>query len=257
VREAAQHLYFLGCLAAGRLLRGARYSKAEILEVDGQRHVRKHRRFYAPLLVWAGEPLVRVLNTGSHVLPQPEWEKREGELYQRLYNTSIRVDPRGALVLPFLEGETLASLLENPSISDSVRETAIELAVKALTALHELGFTHGDAMAENVMIDLDSGAAHWFDFETIHDQDRSLAWRRSDDVRALLATSLARTVPGKLAETLHLILDTYGDETVTGLVAASFGVIVQRPLTFHLGQAGLPFRYYREIDRLLATRGSG
>ena len=57
------------------------------------------------------------------------------------------------------------------------------------------GFTHGDAMAENVMVDLEAGVAHWFDFETIHDSRRPMAWRRADDVRALLVTCLVRTVP--------------------------------------------------------------
>ena len=63
-------------------------------------------------------------------------------------------------------GETLATLLEDPELEESVRKRAIELAVVALAEFHHLGFTHGDAMAENVMVDLEAGVAHWFDFET-------------------------------------------------------------------------------------------
>ena len=81
-----------------------------------------------------------------------------------------------------------------------------------------------------------------------------MAWRRADDVRALLVTCLVRTEPGKRAETLRDILDVYGDEAVTRIVATSFTSVVRRPLTFHLAQAGLSYQCFREIGRLLRTR---
>ena len=145
-------------------------------------------------------------------------------------------------------------MLEDPALEESVRKTAIERAVIALAEFHDLGFTHGDAMAENVLIDLDAGAAHWFDFETIHGSSRSLAWRRADDVRALAVTCLVRTVPEKLAGTLQLILDVYEDEEVTGLLATSFTSVLRRSLSFHLAQARLSFQCFREIARLLRQR---
>jgi hypothetical protein len=256
VRELVERAYFLLCLALGRLLRSGRYSKARIVYQDGELQVRKYRLFYAPLLVWLGGPLVRILDTGVRVLPQRDWEERERRVHRRLRGTSIRIDDDGMLVLPCLAGETLATLLEDPELEESVRKTAIERAVIALAEFHHLGFTHGDAMAENVLIDLEAGAAHWFDFETIHDSSRPMVWRRADDVRALLVTCLVRTVPEKLAETLHLILDVYEDEGVTRLLATSFTSVLRRPLTFHLAQAGLSFQCFREIARLLRERHS-
>jgi tRNA A-37 threonylcarbamoyl transferase component Bud32 len=228
--------------------------------------VRKHRFFYAPLLVWLGDPLLRILDAGVRVLPQRDWEERERRVYRSLRGASIRIDADGLVVLPCLAGETLAALLEDPALEESVRKTAIERAVIALAEFHQLGFTHGDAMAENVLIDLEAGAAHWFDFETIHDPSRPMAWRRADDVRALASTCLVRTVPEKLAETLQLILDVYedlsrrsceaaeADEGVTRLLTASFTSVLRRPLTFHLAQAGLSFPCFREIARLLRER---
>ena len=188
------------------------------------------------------------------VLPQRDWEERERRIYQSLRGTSIRIDADGTLVLPCLAGETLATLLEDPELEESVRKRAIELAVVALAEFHRLGFTHGDAMAENVLVDLEAGVAHWFDFETIHDSSRPMAWRRADDVRALLVTCLVRTVPEKRAETLQLILDVYADEEVTRVLATSFTSVLRRPLTFHLAQAGLSFQCFREIARLLRER---
>src|SRR5688572_2674685 len=254
MRELGERAYFLLCRALGRLLRAGRYSQVRILRQDGELQVRKRRRFYAPLLVWLGDPLVRILDTGVRVLSQREWEERERQIYQRLTGTSIRVDDDGTLVLPRLVGETLARLLENPTLDESVGKKAIELAVVALADFHAQGFTHGDAMAENVMVDLEAGVAHWFDFETVHDSSRPMAWRRADDVRALLATCLLRSTPEKLAETLRRIVDVYADEGVSRILTTSFTSVRRRPLTFHLGQAPLSFLYFREIGRLLSER---
>ncbi len=254
MRELAERAYFRLCLALGRLLRSGRYSKAQIVYGDGELQVRKYRRFDAPLLVWLGRPLVRILDTGVRVLPQRDWEERERRVYRSLHGASIRIDADGVLVLPCLAGETLATLLEDPELEESVRKRAIEWAVVALAEFHHLGFTHGDAMAENVLVDLEVGVAHWFDFETMHDARRPMAWRRADDVRALLVTCLVRTVPEKLAETLQLILDVYPDEEVTRVLTTSFTAVLRRPLTFHLAQAGLSLQCFREIARLLSER---
>ena len=252
--ELAERAYFRLCLTLGRLLRAGKYSTVRIVRQDGELQVRKHRLFYAPLLVWLGDPLVTLLNTGVRVLPQRDWEERERQLYSSLTGVSVRVDANGTLVLPCLTGETLASLLEDPALEESARKKAIELAVVALAGFHAKGFTHGDAMAENVMVDRHAGIARWFDFETVHDPSRPLVWRRADDVRALLATCLLRTSAEKVDETLRLILDAYADQGVTRVLTRSFTSVWRRPLTFHLGQAGLSYERFRDIARLLRER---
>jgi len=257
VRELAERGWFLLCLTLGRLLRAGRYSRTRIVRERGEPRVRKRRRLYAPLLVRMGNPLLGLLDTGVRVLSQPEWEERERAIYQRLHATPIRTDAGGTLVLPYLPGETLATLLESAALGESVRRRAIALAAVALAAFHRAGLSHGDAMAENVMVDLEAGVAHWFDFETVHDASRPMAWRRADDVRALLASCLLRTSREQVGETLGLVLDTYADEGVTRLLAVSFGSSFRRPLAFHLGQAGLSFRQFREIAHRLRDRLDG
>ncbi len=254
MRDLAERAYFVLCLALGRALRSATYSNTQIVREQGEHQVRKRRLSYAPLLIWLSGPLVRILDTGVRVLPQRDWEERERRMYRILGATSIRIDAGGTLVLPCLAGETLATLLDDPELEEPVRKSAIERSVIALAELHHLGFTHGDAMAENVMVDLESGVARWFDFETIHESNRPMAWRRADDVRALLVTCLLRTAPGKFAETLQLILDAYADEAVTRLLAMNFTSVLRRPLTFHLAQAALSLPCFREIARLLSER---
>lgn len=238
----------------GRMLRAGRYSTVRIIQQDGERQVQKQRSFFAPILISIGGPLVRMLDTGMQVLPQREWEERERLLYQSLYGTPVVIDGDGVLILPTLPGETLATLLEEPELAQPLRKQAIELAVVALVEFHRAGFTHGDAMAENVMVDLEDGIARWFDFETVHNAGRPIAWCRADDLRALLLTSLHRTRRDAFAETLQLILDSYGDEEAIQLLAMSFASAFRRPLSFHLGQAALSFQDFREIDRLLRER---
>jgi hypothetical protein len=250
-RALAARAYFALCLALGRMLRSATYSTVRIVHHDGQRLVRKHRRFYAPFLIWMSGLLVRVLDTGVRVLPQREWEQRERRIYGSLYDSSIAVDAGGVLVLPYLAGHTLATLLEDPELEESRRKRAIELAAVGLAEFHRRGLTHADAMAENVLVDLETGVAHWFDFETIHEASRPLAWRRADDVRALFFTCLLRTVPEKRVETLAFILEVYADPEVTRVLVTSFTSVWRRSLTFHLLQARLSFQAFCEIGRVL------
>jgi hypothetical protein len=254
VGELAERSWFFLCLALGRLLRAARYSKTPIVCDDGGLCVRKYRRFYASLLVRLAGPLVRILDTGVRVLPRRAWLDRERLIYRSLYGASVHVDGDGVLVMPCLHGQTLATILADSQLKESDRYRAIGLAVDALAKFHRAGFTHGDAMAENVMVDLEAGVAHWFDFETVHDPSRPMAWRRADDVRALLATCLLRTECDDIPGTLGLTLDAYADEEVTRLLAGSFASVWRRPLPFHLGQAGMSFEYCREIARLLRER---
>jgi hypothetical protein len=216
--------------------------------------VRKRRRFYAPVLIWMSALLIRVLDGRVRVLPQREWEQRERQIYRSLYDTSIGVDAGGVLVLPYLADHTLAALLENPDLGESSLKRATELATVALVEFHRHGLTHADAMAENVLVDLDAGVACWFDFETIHDASQPLAWRRADDLRALLVTCLLRTFPEKRAETIALIVDVYADPEVIHALAASFTSVWRRSLALHLLQARLSFHSFREIRRVLRER---
>jgi tRNA A-37 threonylcarbamoyl transferase component Bud32 len=253
LRALTSRAYFALCLASGRMLRSARYSTVRIVYQDSQQLVRKRRRFYAPLLIWMSDLLVRILDAGVRVLPQRDWEQRERQIYQRLYGASIRVDVDGTLVLPRLAGLTLATLLEDPELEESIRKTSMERAAMALADFHRRGFTHGDAMAENVLVDVDARAVRWFDFETNHEASRPLVWRRADDLRALLVTCVVRTAPEKRVETLEFILRAYADEEVTRVLATSFTSIWRRSLTLHLLQAPLSFQCFCELGRLLGA----
>lgn len=247
--------YFSLCKGLGWILRSARYSNARIDRRPGlqtrQSVVLKRRAVYAPVLIWMSALVVRLLDTGVRVLAMREWVERERQIYEALRRGPVDVDRDGTVVLPYLAGKTLAALLDNLNLDESSRKRAIERSAAALAEFHRLGFTHADAMAENVLVDLEADVAHWFDFETVHESGRSHTWKRADDVRALVGTCLVRTVPEKLNETLELIVNAYTDREVTRLLAMSFTSVWRRSLTFHLAQAGLSFERFHEIGRLL------
>jgi hypothetical protein len=250
----AERVWFALCRLLGGLLRRARYAETQFVDKESERVVRKRRAALAPLLVWFGNPVVRWLDTGVRVLPQGEWEEKERLMYRTLHDASMRVEGR-TLVLPRLPGRTLAALLEDASVTDATKEKGIALAVEALAALHRRGFSHGDAMAENVLVDLDPGVARWIDFETVHDGRRDFGWRRADDVRALLATSVLRTPAPMRTAAVQLVLDRYGDDSVRPILATFFAPGVRRALVFHLGQAALSFGDYRAIEETIRRGG--
>ena len=251
MRELAERAYFSISFGLGRLLRASRYSRTWTVVEGGKPQARKRRAPYASLLIWMSVPLVRLLNSGVRVLPTREWVERERTLYRALYRASVREEGGGTLVLPFLSGRTLASLVEDRAVSKPMRMCAIELAVTALAQLHRRGITHGDAMAENVMVDVEANVARWFDFETVHEDQCSLTWRRADDLRALLTTSLLRTPPDELDGTLGFIFERYADAEVTRHLAANLASVWRRPLSFYLGQASLSFRNYCALQQAL------
>src|SRR5687768_7251457 len=126
MRGLAERAYFFACLALGRLLRAGRYSKTRIDYYDTELPVRKHRSFHAPLLVWLGEPLVRILDTAVRVLPQGDWDEHERLVYHPLHGRSIRFAD-GTRFRPRFPGEPLATLLQDPELDESFRKRAVEL----------------------------------------------------------------------------------------------------------------------------------
>ena len=193
-----------------------------------------------------------LLDTGVSVLPTRDWVRRERFLYHTLYGSAVRADSTGVL-LPLLSGSTLAALLEDPTLGEPDKRRGVTLAATALLQLHQRGITHGDAMADNVMVDLDAGVARWFDFETIHEPRRPMGWRRADDLRALLLTCARRTDPEALGGLVEDILAHYADAEVYGCVVDGLSSVWRRALSFHLGQAALTFNEYRSVQRAVRS----
>ena len=121
MRDLAERAWFGACLALGRLLRASGYSETRIVRRGAAAEVLKRRRFYAPVLIRLGDVLMKILGTSVRILPQREWEENERLLYDILYGAPIHIRTGGALVLPWLPGKTLATLLEDRGVDGASR----------------------------------------------------------------------------------------------------------------------------------------
>ena len=212
---------FLLCLAAGWLLRCARYRRLGSSPRTASHRCERTAR--STRLSWYGS----VIRCSGSWIPacgsSPSANGRSGSAASPERPRCFDSDRCRRHARPALARWRDAGDLAGGSGAGGVGpEDGHRTAVIALAEFHRLGFTHGDAMAENVLVDLEAGVAHWFDFETVHDSSRPMAWRHADDVRALLVTCLVRTSNEKLAETLQFILDVYADQGVTRVLATSF-----------------------------------
>ncbi len=243
--------YHALCSALGRCLRSATYSRVADGVEGGAPTVTKRRAGYASALIALGNIALRLLGTGTRILSQREWEERETHLYGVLYGEEARATP-GELELPKLPGVPLAELLRDPAVSRTHRERALRLSARALRRLHDLGYTHADAMASNVLVDMSRDEARWFDFETVHSTNESPVARRADDVRALLYTCAAAADGQELSRVVDVVLEAYGHEETGCAVARRARRLFPRPLAFHLGQAGLSFGRLRQLSAALS-----
>ena len=77
LKVLAEWAWFGLCMALGRVFRASRYSRIRVVRQGDGCELRKSRAAFAPLLVWAGGLLFRIVKTGVRILPQAEWEERE------------------------------------------------------------------------------------------------------------------------------------------------------------------------------------
>ena len=253
--ELAARAYFVLCVALGRLLRSGTYSTTPDRRGGRERQVRKSRvvlRAPPGLAGWAAaqDPRYRRAGPPAAGLGGAGAPASTGASAARRFGSR----PTGRSSCRASLERRWRRLLEDPELDESVRKTAIERAVVALAEFHRAGFTHGDAMAENVLVDLEPASP------TGSTSRRCMirVARSPGDVPTTCGHCSPRASSGhrpeKRAETLQLILDVYADEGVTRVLAASFTSVLRRPLTFHLAQAGLSLRCFREIGRLLRER---
>ena len=244
-------VYYHVAMAIGAAMRNAKYSIVSVEDDGATIKVRKVRAWYAPALIAAHATLMKVLNAGVRVLPNRRWAAHEQYMFARLYNMQVRTGAAGVLVVPRIEGRTLSSLLADEEVADDNRMRALALAVASLAYLHQRGFTHGDAMADNVMVSLAAGIARWFDFENMHDSKRSKTWRQADDLRALVDTVMVRCPVHLRGNALQVIIYGYPDVQVMRQMRSVNRSIWQRALPVHLGQAPLAFVDWHEVATMI------
>ena len=178
-------------LHVARILRrtyATRRSREQLTDIRGRVMFAKRNLLGAGLMRLGGNLLQRIEGTGAEFLDDPAWFAREAELARALHREPTAVGSDDTLLAPRLPGVDLATILREAHRPLEVRLRAIEQSARALLTLHNAGFSHADATAENVLIDGD--LAHWIDFETQHRAGVGLQLARADDLRTLLFSSV-------------------------------------------------------------------
>ena len=166
-------------------------------DIDGKAFVRKRRSWYDWALIAPGNIVFRFRQTPVRVLYKGEWVRWERTLKLALRNE--RISAGKELLCEKISGQPLSDYLSTETKFPQ-KLASLKTATLALKALHKTsvelaGFerpiklSHGDAAIANVLYEIESNQAEWFDFDLRHDLRIDAVQRHADDLRALLFTA--------------------------------------------------------------------
>jgi hypothetical protein len=242
-----------------RFLARIELHRFETLDSPMGEMVRKSRRRMGPAITFANLYL-KVQGAGVEILPTRKWLLWESAVWAAMNNdvkcpeekTSDRIIPcirSKGLVIPRLPGAPLGRIVAHKSIPFDVKLQCFGWALQSLLDLHGLTadwgdglvqlISHGDATAENVIIDQSQGMATWIDFDTRHWKHLPAIERHADDLRALTfstASCLARSEYSMLSARIR---NSYRNHDVIQCFKSRLLVDWHWPNPFHLAQAPL------------------
>jgi hypothetical protein len=227
---------------------------------DGRAVYVRTRPWPAWWLVPVANLLLRRMRAGVRFAANDEWRAWEPAVYGTLGHGPAAVDDRGRVIVPALEGRTLAALLSSPDVADDTRHRALRASVRELRRAHgsevvappagrPVRFTHGDATAANVICDVANDRARWIDFETFHDDAVPPDERRADDLRALLTSAAERWRASGEDRLAAAVREEYPDPPVLRALARMLRN--PAPNLYHVAQGNVPAsRRFRIADHL-------
>jgi hypothetical protein len=186
----------------GLMLSMVRLHRVEFVSVDGDEVVRKRRKRFAHLIIPPGNLFLKITGSPVIVLPLTPWLEWEHAVETSTRRSLLSMDPfesGTALCFRPVPGTSLRQVLAAGDFSTKQKSDAIRWSLASLRMLHESvadwgngvrqSISHGDATANNVIVDFNKKTACWVDFDTRHQPHISEADRRTDDLRALIYSS--------------------------------------------------------------------
>jgi hypothetical protein len=223
--------------------------------------IAKRRRWFTPWLIRPGNFYLRWLDSKVTVLPDRHWHHWERAVHRRLYEFECRVDSRGWLLIPFWPGIVLAEIGADSRLSHHDRLRALATASHALLELHRIDmplydgtrgrFSHGDATLRNVIYDLASDRAYWFDFDTVHDPSEAPIGRHADDLRAVLYSALETFADLPVSDIFETVTSAYDDRAIWDHLRVRLTRRLLHNSPFHHAQAAPLVGRREELERLL------
>lgn len=255
----------------GRGLYALKLGRVRRVRRQGQLFYIKTRRGYSALLVGAGNAILRLCHSELLGLREPDWLAWEQKVAPLAWPEEIAaaVSVRGrSLLCPALPGEPLSAILRS-NRSPEARMSAVRIAVVELLRLQRLElefpdgrvrrWSHGDAHAGNVIVDLERPSAAWFDFETRHAAWCASDWRQADDLRALAYSCAACCCWCEHAKLARTVASAVSCPRLRAELLRQSRVLQRRARAFHLAQAPLGWAEHQKFGWALqaALAGTG
>ena len=247
----------------GRGLYALKLGRVRRVQREGRTIYIKTRRGYSALLVGVGNAILKVCRSELLGLRESDWLGWEQAMAPLAWPQEIAggVRVRGrSLLCPALPGEPLSEVLRS-NRSLQTRMEAVRLAVAELLQLQRLElrfpdggvrpWSHGDAHAKNVIVDLESQSAAWFDFETVHEAWCSPGWRQADDLRALAYSCAVCCCSCEHAELARAIAAAVACPRLRAELGRQSRGLQRRARAFHLAQAPLGWDEHGSFGRAL------
>ena len=247
----------------GRGLYRLKLGRVRLVQSAGGTIYIKTRRRHSALLVGVGNAAVSLCHGELRGLRERDWLAWEPVIgawaWPEGISSRVRVERR-SLLCPALPGEPLAAILRSER-SLGARMRAVEIAARELQRLQssQMRFpdggvrrwSHGDAHAKNVLVDLEQGRALWFDFETVHAARCSPRWRHADDLRALAYSCAATCCSREYADLVRTLARSVECPRLREELLRQSLELQRRARPFHLAQAPLGWAEHQSFGRAL------
>ena len=179
-----------------------RINRITFENIDGEEFVLKKRSLISPVLISVGNCVLSLRRVPVQVLHYRQWIDWDRQIQTVMASDASQETSQGLLVRR-KPGQTLTVLIGSKTMGNDRVIEIFSLALRELFRMHQLSvevgtgadarcslFSHGDASVSNVLFDVDSNQACWFDFDLRHDFWQPAELRHADDLRAFLFTAM-------------------------------------------------------------------
>lgn len=217
-----------GCLRVlGMLLSLIRLHRVQFTSRGGVEFVHKRRTLSAQLIIPLGNLFLKITGSPIVVLPLDRWLEweRAVETATRRNLVSMDLVAKGTgLLCRRIPGTSLTRVLADGDRSLEQKVDAISWSLASLRMLHtnvadwghgiHQSISHGDATANNVIVDINTRTACWIDFDTRHQPNVPELDRRTDDLRCLIYSAAVHLPSASFPGLADILIAAQFDEAI-------------------------------------------
>ncbi|MCX7047988.1 MAG: hypothetical protein NTX50_21195 [Candidatus Sumerlaeota bacterium] len=253
-------------LALGSLLSQTPLNTIRKTDRDGAAIYEKKRKWYAGLLVFAGNLLLAACRANVSALYAADARIWQSRVLEGICGAEILKSEKGWQAERALDGAPLSAILASRDYGMQRKMDALGICARSLADIHQKrirrldgidqSFSHGDATAKNVICNLARNCAVWIDFEMVHDGNQTNSWRHADDLRALISSSAFYLDETCWPALCHKARESYACDEVWEEMLRQISHVQYGPMIYRLAQAPLSRRKYMQMTQLLVRQAA-